>query len=228
MTESDVPTSDPAEDSSFGMRRSRASELLAAAYRRRQSSRVLHAITQLEGGQMRSITLRSLLKTEHGVEVGDYSYGSLLVPGMADPGTRIGRYVSIGPNVRRFGASHPLDSPSLHPYWYNPALGLVSPEHDVERGVIEIAHDCWIGANVTILPSVRRIGIGSVVGAGSVVTKDVADFSVVMGNPARHVRYRLNEQQRNVLLASRPWVSAPAAAYSFYSLWASEAPTDHA
>ena len=199
------------------MQISQAAAALSVVYRRTRSLQVLALITRLEGGQMSSITLRSLLREVHGVDVGAYSYGSLLTPGLADTGTQIGRYVSIGPNVRRFGASHPLNAPSLHPYWYNPTLGLASIEHDVERGRISIEHDSWIGANVTILPNVKRIGVGAVVGAGSVVTRDVEDFSIVVGNPARHARYRLNEDTRRRLLAQEPWNLDPIDARAQFS-----------
>jgi maltose O-acetyltransferase len=47
-----------------------------------------------------------------------------------------------------------------------------------------IEDDVWVGANVTVLPG-RVIGTGSIVGAGSVVTRDVPPWSVVGGNPAR-------------------------------------------
>jgi maltose O-acetyltransferase len=52
-----------------------------------------------------------------------------------------------------------------------------------------IEDDVWIGANVTILPG-KRIGTGSIVAAGSVVTRDVPPFTVVGGNPARIIRHR--------------------------------------
>jgi len=52
---------------------------------------------------------------------------------------------------------------------------------------ISIGEDCWLGGNVVVLPGVR-IGRGVTVGAGSVVTKDVEDFHVVAGNPARVIR----------------------------------------
>ncbi|MBT2518468.1 CatB-related O-acetyltransferase [Streptomyces sp. ISL-90] len=169
-------------------------------------------IARLEGGELRSATLRRVLQEWHDVEVGAHSYGSLLTPGMADRFTSIGRYVSIGPNVRRFGAAHPVDGLTMHPYWYNPALGMVNNERDVDRTPIVIESESWIGANVTILPGCRRIGIGAVVGAGSVVTKDVADFAIVVGNPARQIGIRLSEMLRSRLLAERPWEYAPARA----------------
>jgi acetyltransferase-like isoleucine patch superfamily enzyme len=62
--------------------------------------------------------------------------------------------------------------------------GLRGPENGAP---ITIGEDCWFGGNVTICPGVT-IGRGVTVGAGSVVTKDVEDFVVVAGNPARVVR----------------------------------------
>ena len=52
-----------------------------------------------------------------------------------------------------------------------------------------IEDDVWLGANVTVLPG-RRIGTGSIVAAGSVVTRDVPAFAVVAGNPAKIVACR--------------------------------------
>lgn len=175
--------------------------------------RFLALVTRLEGGQFYSCTLRTILARHHGVTAGSFSYGSLLDPGYADKGTQIGSYVSIGPNVRRFGAAHPLASTSLHPFWYNSTFGYVSDAHDVERTECVIGHDSWIGANVTILPGCRRIGIGAVVGAGSVVTRDVPDFSIVVGNPGRVIGHRLPEDVRKILLDARPWNREPKEAY---------------
>ena len=53
---------------------------------------------------------------------------------------------------------------------------------------VHIKRNVWIGVNVTILPGVT-IGENAVVGAGAVVTKDVPDNAVVVGNPARVIRY---------------------------------------
>lgn len=57
-------------------------------------------------------------------------------------------------------------------------------------GGLFIGEDAWVGANVTILPKVSRIGKGAIIGAGSVVTKDVEDYAVVAGNPARQIGQR--------------------------------------
>lgn len=160
---------------------------------------VLGWVVRREGGQFRSETLRSVLRDVYDIEVGPHSYGSLLDPGMCDRQTRIGAFVSIGPNVRRFGAAHPISAISMHPYWYNADLGYVDKAQDVERTQFHIEDEVWIGANVTILPGCGRIGIGAVVGAGSIVTRDVPEFSIVAGNPARVIGVRLTSAQRRTL-----------------------------
>lgn len=88
----------------------------------------------------------------------------------------VGARTLFGPSVSLFSGTHPLD----------PALrnGTKGPELGKE---IHIGEDCWIGGNVIILPGVK-LGKGVVVGAGSVVTKDVPEFWIVAGNPARMLR----------------------------------------
>ncbi|KAJ5369775.1 Maltose/galactoside acetyltransferase [Penicillium cataractarum] len=88
----------------------------------------------------------------------------------------IGENVLFGPNVCLYGATHPMD----------PAVrrGLKGPEAGKE---IHIEDDVWIGGSALILAGVR-VGRGSTVGAGSVVTKDVPPFHFVAGNPARVIR----------------------------------------
>ncbi len=176
--------------------------------------RLLAEIVKREGGQLFSATLRAILAQHYGVEVGMYSYGSLLVPGQADRGTYIGRYVSVGRGVSRIGAAHPMEAVSMHPFWYNPRFKFVGPESDVDRTECVIGHDSWIGANATILPGCRRVGIGSVIGAGSVVTADVSDFSVVVGVPAREIRLRFTPSARKRILKSEYWQLAPDEARS--------------
>ena len=62
------------------------------------------------------------------------------------------------------------------------------------KGSIIIEEDVWIGSNVVVLSGIK-IGRGAVIGAGSVVTKDVKPYSVIAGNPARIVKMRFAESQ---------------------------------
>lgn len=88
----------------------------------------------------------------------------------------IGRRVLFGPNVQIYAATHPLDGAVRQ--------GTAGPEYGKP---ISIGDDVWVGGAAVICPGVS-IGEGAVVGAGSVVTRDVEAFTVVAGNPARVIR----------------------------------------
>jgi len=59
-------------------------------------------------------------------------------------------------------------------------------------GSIEIGDDVWIGTGVIVLTNIK-IGQGAVIGAGSIVTRDVPEYAVVAGNPAKIIKYRTNQ-----------------------------------
>ncbi|KAK9478971.1 trimeric LpxA-like protein [Lipomyces japonicus] len=87
---------------------------------------------------------------------------------------QIGDRVLFGPNVSLLSATH--------------ETGVQSRRDGVEYAKpIRIGNDCWLGGNVTVLPGIT-IGDGVTVGAGSVVTKDVPPYTVVVGSPARVVK----------------------------------------
>jgi len=88
----------------------------------------------------------------------------------------VGARTIIGPNCSFYSGGHPTD-----PVLRN---GLKGPEFGKP---ITIGEDCWLGGNCVVLPGVT-IGKGVTVGAGSVVTKDVPDDVVVVGNPARVIK----------------------------------------
>ena len=84
-------------------------------------------------------------------------------------------------------------------------------EEELKPGILRIEHDVWLGRNAVILPGCRRIGIGAVIGAGAVVTRDVPDFAIVGGVPAKVLRYRYDEPTQAKVLASRWWELQPEA-----------------
>jgi acetyltransferase-like isoleucine patch superfamily enzyme len=91
----------------------------------------------------------------------------------------IGDYVMIAPNCMLAGGNHGIvdnDIPMIF-------------QESSNKGAIVIEDDVWIGANCSILDGVR-VGSGAVIGAGSVVTKDVPPKAIMVGNPAKLVGFR--------------------------------------
>lgn len=188
-----------------GARASRWAPLLRRLYARPALRRLAYRLAlRLEGGKFYSATVREILRRYHGVSVGAYSYGPVLIPGHFPPGVTVGRFVSIGPDVQVFLRNHPTDRISTHPFFFNAQLGQV-PTDNIALGGLRIGHDAWIGARTVITCGCGDIGIGAVVGAGSVVTRPVPAFSVVAGVPARIIRPRFADGVITDVLASRWW-----------------------
>lgn len=165
---------------------------------------IIAFVKKLEGGEFYSITLRSILETYHNVKIGLYSHGGCFVPGQVDPQTEIGRYCSIARNCRIFNRNHPVDFKSMHAFFFNSKLGYCK-EDIIAYAPLLIGHDVWICHNANILPKVSTIGIGAVVGAGSIVTHDIPPYAIVVGNPAKIIRYRFSEQVIEQILLSKWW-----------------------
>lgn len=111
------------------------------------------------------------------IEIGDYS--GIGKNSFIDKHVSIGKYVMMGQNCNIFTRNHKFEDISK-PMCFQGFS-------DYKPVVIE--DDVWIGANVIILPGIR-IGKGSIIGAGSVVTKSVEPYSVVGGNPAHCIKHR--------------------------------------
>ena len=90
---------------------------------------------------------------------------------------RLGDYCLTGPDCRLLGSDHIIDDP-FRPYVSSGAT---------RDTVIDVGVNCWLGAGVAVIGNVK-IGHGSVVGALSLVNRDIPPFSVVVGNPARIVK----------------------------------------
>ena len=183
------------------------SSVLFHLYRfNRRASRdwMLGRVVRGEGGDAFSKTLRKIFLHYHKVTIGSYSYGGCFDPQNIPAGTVIGRYCSFARNVYILNGNHPLSHKSLHPLFYNPVFGYVE-RLLIERTNLVVGNDVWIGQNVIILPSVSKIGDGAAIGAGSVVTEDVPPFAVVVGNPARIIKYRFTPETIEKIMASKWW-----------------------
>lgn len=114
------------------------------------------------------------------VSLGDYS--GIGVNATINGHVIIGKFVMTGPDLLIIHRNHSCSRIDIP---------MIFQGYTDEKTVI-IEDDVWIGARVTILPGVK-IGQGAVVGAGSVVTKDVEPYAIVAGNPATFIRSRKPE-----------------------------------
>lgn len=123
---------------------------------------------------------------------------------------RIGKFGAIATAARFMmpDANHAMSGPSTYPFGvlggaFAAALPLADYPWKSARDTV-VGHDVWIGAEALILPGVT-IGHGAVIGTRAVVSRDVAPYAVVAGNPARVVRQRHDEAAAARLVALAWW-----------------------
>ncbi len=112
--------------------------------------------------------------------------------------TQIGNYCSIAPGALIGMGEHDLSEVSTSSLFYENAYDKLTEKECI------VEHDVWIGANAIVLRGVK-IGIGAVVGAGAVVTKDVPAFAVVVGAPAKIIKFRFDPEKQEIILSSKWW-----------------------
>jgi hypothetical protein len=150
-----------------------------------------------------SAKLRAYFQKRYNIRIGLYTYGCFdrwRVP----PGTVMGRYCSFAPTARILDANHPFVSLSTHPYLYEPSFGIVRELRIIPTQLV-IEDDVWVGHNAILTPRVHHVGRGAVIGAGSVVTKNVPPYAIMAGNPARMLRSRFDEKTIARIEASKWW-----------------------
>jgi phosphonate metabolism protein (transferase hexapeptide repeat family) len=166
--------------------------------------------------------------------IGDYSYCDRFCD-IAN--AEIGRFSNIASFVRIGATDHPMDRAALHHFMYRSADYWDDATDDDaffarrRSRRARIGHDTWIGHAAMIKPGVT-VGDGAIVAAGAIVTRDVTPYTIVAGNPARHLRDRQPPDiaARLIALAWWDWDHARirAALDDFRSLDAPDFLTRHA
>ncbi len=142
----------------------------------------------------------------HHVRLGQYSYVCERCHLMY---AHIESFVSIAQHVRINPSNHPTWRASQHHFSYRASrYGFGEDDHDFfawrKEHSVHIGHDVWIGHGAQILPGVN-VGTGAVIGAGAIVTKDVPPYAIMVGVPAKIVKYRFPEHIQTRLLSLAWW-----------------------
>lgn len=141
------------------------------------------------------------------VTLGDFSYFERHAEAIY---ATIGKFCSIAANSRINALEHPMERVTTHKVSYRPNeyfryLGVDQDFRERRRAkAVTVGHDVWIGHGAVILPGVK-IGNGAVIGANSVVTRDVGDYQIVAGSPARLLRPRFPSSAAEALQAMAWW-----------------------
>jgi acetyltransferase-like isoleucine patch superfamily enzyme len=134
------------------------------------------------------------------VTVGRFTYGGLDIRcwNQNNESLTIGSFCSIASGVKFvLGGNHRYDCISSFPF-----KQIARNENVIEaysKGPIIVEDDVWIGIEAIILSGIT-IKRGAVIGAGAVVAKDVPPYAVVVGNPAKVIKYRFNQEMIDILL----------------------------
>lgn len=164
-------------------------------------------IAKLDGSFYYSTVIRDLYKELHGLEIGYGTYGGCWNnASMWWNNIVIGRYCSFADRVSLFPCDHPMGLFTTHPITYDKYVAGASKKREfVKEPSLKIGHGVWFGSNSVVLSGCKTIGNGAVIGAGAVVTHDVPPYAIVVGNPAKILRYRLTPEQIENVEASKWW-----------------------
>lgn len=144
-------------------------------------------------------------------------YGTYVGSSCYLPRCKIGKYSCIAPNTNLVIGNHPTDTfLSIHPCFYSSrkqAGFTYTNENKFEefkyidtekKFYVEIGSDVWIGSHTLIVNGIK-IGNGAVIACGSIVTKNVEDYAIMGGSPAKVIRYRFDPETINIIKTLRWW-----------------------
>lgn len=141
---------------------------------------------------------------------GSMGFGSYIA-GYSNINAKIGRFSSIGVDVRTANGTHPFTTPyaTTSPVFFSTKKQAMRTFTAVQRfdedlPPVEIGNDCWIGDKVEIVGG-KKIGDGAVVLSCAMVTKDVPPYAIVGGVPTRIIKYRYDPETIEFLLNSHWW-----------------------
>ncbi len=153
------------------------------------------------GWKSRGVKIGGGSRIDTGTQIG---YGTRINGAIVIKGRghcEIGRYCAFGADVKIITSNHLIDFPNLQCALQR---DIGATELDQARGPVVIGNNVWIGDSAIILTGVK-VGDGAVIGAGAIVTRDVPDFSVVTGVPAKLHRLRFSEEIRGQLKEIAWW-----------------------
>lgn len=137
--------------------------------------------------------------------IGDYTYFGTNDMVMH---SELGKFCSVAWGVTVGAGNHDYNKISTHDFFYNDTYGIKprgeSPAYDRYKNKTIIGNDVWIGANSTIANGVK-IGDGAVIGANSMVTKNIPSYAIVAGNPAKILKFRFDDDIIEELTALQWW-----------------------
>lgn len=169
---------------------------------------IIKVILKLDGGEAFSIKIRMLYEKIYGIKIGIGTYGCFDKSKIAN-NISIGNYCSFAQNVsivpRR---EHPMNYISTNPLFFNSKWGFVD-EEKISFNELSIGNDVWIGQNVVICSKCTKIGNGVVIAAGCVVNRDIPDYAVVGGVPAKIIKYRFDNDTINLINESKWFLLSP-------------------
>ncbi|MBQ3550348.1 MAG: CatB-related O-acetyltransferase [Clostridia bacterium] len=147
---------------------------------------------------------------------GKIGYGSY-IGSDSNISAEIGKYTSISTNVNVVNGLHPTETfVSTHSAFYSKKNSVDLSyckenkfdenkyANEQKKLSVVIGNDVWIGWGATLLAGVT-VGDGAIVAAGAIVTKDVPPYAIVGGVPAKLIRFRFDEEERNKLLSLEWW-----------------------